>query len=79
MSGKFEYYEGKDGWRWRLVAGNGEPIAAGEAYSSKQAVLDGIDRVIRYSSDMHDHSVCEASLPVYHNHHGGTTIVEVDG
>lgn len=77
MAGKFEYYEGKDGWRWRLVAGNGEPIAAGEAYSSKRAVLDGIDRVIRYSSDIHNHDVCEASAPIYHKQ-GGTTIVEVD-
>jgi len=79
MAGQFQYYEGKDGWRWRLVAGNSQTIATGgEAYSSKQAVLDGIDRVIGYVSDVHDH-ICEASLPAGHKHEEGTTIVEVDG
>lgn len=30
---KFELYEGKDGWRWRLVAKNGRIVAdSGEAY-----------------------------------------------
>jgi uncharacterized protein YegP (UPF0339 family) len=32
-----ELFEGKDGWRWRLVADNGEKLATSEAYSSKGA------------------------------------------
>ena len=80
MAGQFQYYEGKDGWRWRLVAGNSQTIATGgEAYSSKQAVTDAIDRVVGYASNVHDESICEASMPVYHKHEDGTTIVEVDG
>lgn len=32
----FEVYQAQDGWRWRLVAGNGEIVADGsEAYSTK--------------------------------------------
>lgn len=37
MSVYFEVYASKDGWRWRLVAGNGKIIAdSGEAYASKR-------------------------------------------
>jgi len=32
---RFEIYEATDGWRWRLVAANGEIVAIGEAYASK--------------------------------------------
>lgn len=31
---KFETYRAADGWRWRLVAANGEIVASGEAYST---------------------------------------------
>ena len=34
---KIELFEGKDGWRWRLRAANGEILATSEAYSSKDA------------------------------------------
>lgn len=72
MAGQFQFYEGKDGWRWRLVAGNSQTIATGgEAYSSKQAVKDSIDRVIGYVLGVPDHAICEG-------HEEGTTIVEVD-
>ncbi|MBT2746835.1 MULTISPECIES: YegP family protein [unclassified Lysobacter] len=30
-------------WRWRLVGGNGEPMAYGEAYTSKAAMLETLD------------------------------------
>lgn len=30
-----EVFHGKDGWRWRLVAGNGENLATSEAYYAK--------------------------------------------
>ena len=32
-------------WRWRLVAANGEKVAASEAYSSKSAALHAAERV----------------------------------
>lgn len=36
MNYQFEIYESDDGWRWRLVASNGNIVAdSGEAYSSK--------------------------------------------
>lgn len=38
----FEVYDSTDGWRWRLRAGNGEPIASGEAYASKRAALHAL-------------------------------------
>lgn len=36
-----EFYEAKDGWRWRLVAGNHEIVgAASEAFSSEAACIN---------------------------------------
>jgi uncharacterized protein YegP (UPF0339 family) len=29
---RVECYRGRDGWRWRLIAGNGEIVAQGEGY-----------------------------------------------
>jgi len=52
MAGKFEVYKDKKGeYRFRLKAGNGEIIATGEAYSSKDACLKGIDSVRRNAPD----------------------------
>jgi uncharacterized protein len=46
MAGKFEVYQDKAGkYRFRLKAGNGEIIAAGEAYESKAGCLKGIESV----------------------------------
>ncbi|TGN13435.1 YegP family protein [Leptospira ilyithenensis] len=46
MSAKFEIYKDKTGeYRFRLKAGNGEVIATGEGYSSKQACENGIESV----------------------------------
>jgi uncharacterized protein YegP (UPF0339 family) len=44
---KIEVYKDKSNqFRWRLIAPNGNIIASsGEAYSSKQACLDGIESV----------------------------------
>jgi hypothetical protein len=43
---KFEWYKDKAGkFRFRLVAANGETIAASEAYSSKEACINGIESV----------------------------------
>jgi uncharacterized protein YegP (UPF0339 family) len=48
MAGKFELYQDKQQkYRFRLKAGNGEIIAASEAYSGKVAALNGIDSVRR--------------------------------
>jgi uncharacterized protein len=42
----FEWYKDKKGkFRFRLKAGNGEIIATGEAYASKQGCVDGIESV----------------------------------
>ncbi len=43
---KFEWYKDKAGkFRFRLLAANGEKIAVGEAYSSKEACVNGIESV----------------------------------
>lgn len=45
-----EIYESKaipGEWRWRVIAGNGEIIASGEGYASKQAVVNGVDALRR--------------------------------
>jgi uncharacterized protein YegP (UPF0339 family) len=46
MAGKFELYQDKAGkYRFRLKAGNGQVIATGEAYESKDAAQNGIESV----------------------------------
>lgn len=43
---KFEMYKDKAGkFRFRLVASNGETIASGEAYESKDGCKNGIESV----------------------------------
>jgi len=51
LAGKFEIYEAKDGWRFRLKAGNGEVVATGEAYSSRSAAVKGTEAVRRAAAD----------------------------
>lgn len=52
MAGKFEVYTDKSGkYRFRLKAGNGEVIAVGEAYNSKDSCLKGIESVRRNAPD----------------------------
>lgn len=51
MAAKFEVYKDAKGeYRFRLKAANGETIASGEAYSTKQACLNGIDSVKKSAS-----------------------------
>lgn len=46
MAGKFELCTDAAGkWRFRLKAGNGQVIAVGEAYESKDAAKNGIASV----------------------------------
>jgi uncharacterized protein len=52
MAGKFEVYtDGQGQYRFRLKAGNGEVVATGEAYPSKDSALKGIEAVRRAASD----------------------------
>ena len=54
---KFEIYKtnantlralssGQDGWRWRLKATNGEPIASGESYVNKADCIAAVNLVM---------------------------------
>lgn len=46
MAGKFELYSDKAGqWRFRLKASNGQVIASGQGYQSKQSAMAGIESV----------------------------------
>ncbi|MEV6978805.1 DUF1508 domain-containing protein [Kitasatospora sp. NPDC093806] len=48
MAGKFEVYEDAGGkYRFRLKAGNGEIVATGQGYASKDAAHKGVDAVRR--------------------------------
>ncbi|MCC7568355.1 MAG: YegP family protein [Candidatus Methanofastidiosa archaeon] len=46
MAGKFEYYkDGAGKYRFRLKASNGQIIASGQAYNTKESCLNGIESV----------------------------------
>jgi uncharacterized protein YegP (UPF0339 family) len=46
MAAKFELYKDARGeFRWRLVAPNGQVIAAGEGYKTKDSAKNGIESV----------------------------------
>ncbi|MER7670775.1 DUF1508 domain-containing protein [Kitasatospora sp. NPDC096128] len=48
MSGKFEVYQDAGGkYRFRLKAGNGEIVATGQGYASKDAAHKGVEAVQR--------------------------------
>lgn len=48
MAAKFELYKDSAGkFRFRLKAGNGEIIAQGHAYASRNAALNGIESVMK--------------------------------
>lgn len=50
MEAKFVVFKDTSGqYRFRLVAPNGEIIAASESYSTKQACQDGIAAVKKYA------------------------------
>jgi uncharacterized protein YegP (UPF0339 family) len=48
---KFEVYQSKMGYRWRLKANNGEIVAQGEEYVSKEGAKNGCEAVRRAASD----------------------------
>lgn len=46
MAAKFEVYiDGKGEYRFRLKAANGEIIAVGEGYKTKQGCINGIESI----------------------------------
>ncbi len=46
MAAKFELYKDARGeFRWRLVAPNGQTIATGEGYKTKDSARNGIESV----------------------------------
>jgi uncharacterized protein YegP (UPF0339 family) len=46
MAAKFELYKDKKGeYRWKLVAPNGQTIAVGEGYTTKESAKKGIESV----------------------------------
>lgn len=52
MAAKFEVYEDKAGkFRFRLKAANGEVVAVGEAYETKDGAIKGTDAVKRAAAD----------------------------
>lgn len=48
---KFEVYKSTNGYRWRLKAGNGEVVATGEEYSTKDAATRGCEAVARAAAE----------------------------
>ncbi len=59
MEYSFQLYPSFGQWRWRLVAPNGEIIAIGEAYISKQGAINSINLVRRIASTA---SIYEAAV-----------------
>ena len=52
MAAKFEIYKDSRGeFRFRLKAGNGEVVATGESYPTKDGVKRGIDAVKRAAAE----------------------------
>lgn len=51
MAAKFEVYSSGNGFRFRLKAGNGEIVAVGEEYSSKDAAIRGCEAVQRAAAE----------------------------
>jgi len=48
---KFEIYKSTNGYRWRLKAGNGEVVATGEEYTTKDGAVRGCEAVSRAAAD----------------------------
>ncbi|MDV7186833.1 YegP family protein [Lutibacter sp. TH_r2] len=58
---KFEIYTDKKGeFRFRLKAGNGQPILASEGYTSKSSCLNGVESVRKNSQDSTKFDTLEA-------------------
>ena len=44
-SPRFEVYQARDGWRWRLRAANGRIVATGEAHTRKRDAVRACQRI----------------------------------
>ncbi len=65
--GKFEVYKDAKGeHRFRLKAGNGEPILASEGYTTRAACDNGIESVRKNSADMNRFEIKEAKNGKFH-------------
>ena len=65
--GKFEVYKDKkDEFRFRLKAGNGEPILASEGYTTRAACDNGIESVRKNSADSGRFDIKEAANGKFH-------------
>ena len=52
MAGKFEVYADNSGkYRFRLKASNGQVIASGQGYKTKESCLKGIESVKKNAAD----------------------------
>ena len=62
MAGKFEMYKDKAGeFRFRLKAGNGENILAGEGYKAKASCENGIASIKKNATDPKRYEIKEQS------------------
>ena len=62
MAGKFEIYKDKAGeYRFRLKAGNGEPILASEGYKAKSGAENGVASVRKNAPDQSRYEVKTSS------------------
>lgn len=48
---KFEIFESGNGYSWRLKAGNGEIVAGGDEYATKDGAKRGCSAVRRAADD----------------------------
>lgn len=48
---EFEIYKSGNGYRWRLKAANGEVVAVGEEYATKDAAKKGCEVVRRLAGE----------------------------
>jgi uncharacterized protein YegP (UPF0339 family) len=61
MPGKFEVYQDKKGgYRFRLKASNGQIIATGQPYKTKENCLHGIQSVKKNAADAKIEEIDEA-------------------
>lgn len=51
MAAKFEIYEVKDGFRFKLKAGNGEIVATSESYTSRSGARRGAEACKRAAAE----------------------------
>lgn len=64
---RFEVYTDKAGeFRYRLVAGNNEPILASEGYTTKASCLNGIESVKNNAQEAGQYDIKEAKNGKFH-------------